>query len=120
MKMDDNTKLILPTSFTPIPELKKMFVEYNYDPETEFLKLHIWLNKKITTNMEYLRTAWELLATAFGHENVKWTPEVEHLVNDEMVKGSIFVGIKVKERFLNHIFNFIKNIDIAFQQNKNI
>jgi hypothetical protein len=118
--MDNDIKLITPTSFTSIPDLKKMFVEYNYDDKTEFLKLHIWLNKKITTNMEYLRTVWQLLATAFGHENVKWTPEIEHLVDNEMVKGSVFIGIKIKKEFLDHLFVFIKNIDIALQQNKDI
>lgn len=109
------TYIVNRREFIPIPELTTMFAEYNYDTETSILRIHIWLHPATP-----LRAVWEYFANCFGHEALKWTPQVEKVIDGHLVRGSIFIGLKSTPQQVHNVLAKIKDADVALlTQNKN-
>lgn len=94
--------------FIPLDTVS-MYTEFNYNPDKKELKIHIWLNPAVP-----LRYAWEVLANAFGHEALAWTREAERLVGNQIIRGSIFIGLKCEPHQVQNVLAALKEIDYHF------
>jgi len=95
-----------PVTFQHLPTYM-LLTDYCYDLVEQRLKLHLWLVPGLD-----LRTVWEILADSFCNENLRWTPEVEMTVESgHVIKGSIFVGMKVGFEQMHAVLSRITEID---------